>query len=301
MATTPLSSSFYADPQTVSSLRLDAKTQGNQALRETARQFESLFTSMMLKSMRAATVKDSLFNSDQTDFYQDMFDQQLATQLSQGKGLGLADMLVNQLMRSGAVPATSQQGASATAGVATGAAGTTGAAASGTAAAWPPATKEAFVQALLPSATAAGQQLGVDPQALIAQAALETNWGRSMPRTAEGGCSFNLFGIKAGSNWTGATADAATTEVLDGKAQRQTASFRSYDSPEACMADYARLLSASPRYSAALGSGSDLAGFAGALQRGGYATDPDYASKLATLAQQLKSRTAVPISVSDFT
>jgi flagellar protein FlgJ len=297
MTTTPVDTSFYADPQGLTALRRDVRSQTPTAVRETAKQFESLFTTMMLKSMRQATPKDSLFGSDQQDFYQDMFDQQLATQLSKGKGLGLADMLVQQLMRGGVGgPAGTDPAGMPALGAAPG----TPASGKPTAANWPPATREDFVQALLPAATAAGQKLGVDPSTLIAHAALETGWGKSMPRAADGSCSFNLFGIKAGGSWTGAQAIAPTTEFVSGQAQRQQASFRAYASPEACMQDYASLLSASPRYAAALGTGGDAGAFAGALQRGGYATDPDYANKLASVAQELKSRASLPINVSDF-
>src|SRR5262245_2761163 len=98
MAIAPLNTSFYADPASLDGLKQGGAAQSPQALREAARQFESLFTTMMLKSMRSATEGDPLFGSDQADFYQDMFDQQLAVELGKGKGLGLADMLVRQLM-----------------------------------------------------------------------------------------------------------------------------------------------------------------------------------------------------------
>src|SRR6478609_5299227 len=99
MAIESASASFYADPAGLSGLKRGAADKTPEAIRETARQFESLFTTMMLKSMRDATPKDELFGSDQQDFYQDMFDQQMSMQLSKGKGLGLADMLVRQLMQ----------------------------------------------------------------------------------------------------------------------------------------------------------------------------------------------------------
>jgi flagellar protein FlgJ len=304
MAATPVNNAFYADPQSTTALRSAARTQSPAALRETAKQFESLFTGMMLKSMRQATPKDTLMGSDQQDFYQDMFDQQLATQLSKGKGLGLADMLVKQLMKTGVGGSGGASGATGSASV-SGAANTAAPAVAGPAASatvkpqaanWPPATHDEFVQALLPAATAAGNKLGVDPQSLIAHAALETNWGKSMPRAADGSCSFNLFGIKAGSGWSGAQTTAQTTEVVNGQAQSQKASFRSYGSPEDCMQDYAKLLGSSSRYSGALGTGADTSAFAGALQRGGYATDPNYANKLTAVAQELRSRTSVPIT-----
>ena len=292
MSTAPIDRSFYADPQGLSALRQDAKTQSPSALRETAKQFESLFTTMMLKSMRAATPKDSLLGSDQQDFYQDMFDQQLATQLSKGKGLGLADMLVQQLLRGGL--------SAPTAGTPPAGPASAPAAGAPTTANWPPASRQDFVDALLPAATAAGQKLGVDPGTLIAHAALETGWGKSMPRNADGSCSFNLFGIKAGAGWTGAQAVSPTTEFVNGQPQTQQASFRSYASPADCLQDYASLLSARQRYASALGTGSDASAFAGALQRGGYATDPQYAAKLTAVARELKSWTAAPLTLGDF-
>jgi len=270
MSTAPVNSQFYADPQGLGALRKDVRAQGSDAVRETARQFESLFTGMLLKSMRAATPKDSLMGSDQQDFYQDMFDQQMATHLSHGKGLGLADMLVQQLMRN--------------AGDAGGVAAAKPAAAA--------ATRKEFIDALMPAATEAGRKLGVDPKSLVAHAALETGWGKSMPRNADGSCSFNLFGIKAGSSWNGARAQAGTIEFVNGVARNETATFRSYSSPQACLEDYANLLASKPRFGAALGTGTDATAFATGLKSGGYATDPNYVGKFGAVARQLHALAA---------
>jgi len=166
----------------------------------------------------------------------------------------------------------------------------------GTTAVWPPRSREDFVQAVLPSARAAAAQLGVDPEVVVAHAALETGWGRSMPVDAAGKPSFNLFGIKAGERWSGATADSRTQEFAAGRMQEVSASFRSYASPEKSVQDYVDFLKSSPRYATALNTGGDAAAFARGLQRGGYATDPDYVTKLSTLAAQLKSQAARPIS-----
>ena len=283
MSTAPIDSSFYADPQGVNALRRDARANDPEAIKAAARQFEALFTSMMLKSMRDATPKDSLFGSDQQDFYQDMFDQQLASQLSKGKGLGLADSLVQQLMRSGlqAPSKTTPTPSGATAAAA---------------ADWPPASREAFVQALKPAAEAAGQKLGVDPETLIAHAALETGWGQKLPRNADGSPSFNLFGVKAGRSWTGPVAIAQTTEFVDGRPMTAEAAFRSYASPEASIEDYATLLASRQRFAGALGTGSDVRAFAIGLQQGGYATDPGYVTKLSTVAGALKSGRNLPLT-----
>jgi flagellar protein FlgJ len=289
MAIAPLNNSFYADPANLSALKREASAQSPEALRETARQFESLFTTMMLKSMREASASqgDSLFGSDQQDFYQDMFDQQLSTQLSKGKGLGLADMLVKQLMQGvGTAPGTGE-GSAVQVPPGQGAAVPT-------AGNWPPRTQDEFVQAILPAATAAGRELGVDPATVIAHAALETGWGKSVPMGADGKPSFNLFGIKAGGSWSGEVANSTTHEFQGGRMQKVVDGFRSYESPGESVGDYVKLLRSSPRYAAALGTGDDTAAFAKALQRGGYATDPDYAMKLTAVAARLKSHAALP-------
>jgi len=271
MAIAPTNTSFYADPSSLGGLKRDAATQSPEAIREVARQFESLFTSMMLKSMRSASMGDELFGSDQGDMYQDMFDQQMAVQLASGKGVGLADMLVRQLMQGGAAVAAPPTAAA-------------------------PATHEDFVSALRPAATAAARELGVDPDTIIAHAALETGWGRSMPAAANGQSSFNLFGIKAGGSWSGSAVASRTREFTAGRMSEVSAGFRSYDSPDQAMQDYVRLLKDNPRYAGALGTGSDVQAFARALQRGGYATDPDYAAKLTAVAATLKSGKVLPLN-----
>ena len=148
--------------------------------------------------------------------------------------------------------------------------------------------REQFISGLRPHAEAAARELGVDPHNLIAQAALETGWGRSQP----GGDSHNLFGIKAGANWNGASVQANTQEFDAGVAARVDASFRAYGSPRESVEDYVRLIRDNPRYAGAMNTGSDVQAFANALQRGGYATDPDYARKLAAVAAEVGQRIA---------
>jgi len=247
-------------------LRRGAEANDPATLRAVAKQFESLFTKMMLQSMRDASMGDPMFGSDQGDMYQDMADDQLAVQMSEGRGLGLADMLIRQLSN-GAVSGTSAVKPTA---------GAT------------PAEREQFISELLPHANEAARELGVDPRALIAQAALETGWGRSQP----GGDSHKLFGIKAGTHWNGASVQANTQEFDAGIATRDVASFRAYGSPRESVDDYVRLIRDNPRYAGALNTGSDVQAFASALQRGGYATDPDYARKLAAVAAEVGQRIA---------
>jgi peptidoglycan hydrolase FlgJ len=263
-------------------LRRGADAHDPETLRQVARQFESLFTKMMMDSMRSASFGDSLFGSDQADMYQGMMDDQMAVQLSSGKGIGLADMLIRQLSQGG-------QGA----GAAAGAASSLGVSRSGSAdvavdRALPidDAQRRKFVEQMLPHARTAALQLGVDERSVLAQAALETGWGTSQPGDGSGG-SNNVFGIKAGAGWGGRSVTSETTEFAGGIAGRESARFRAYGSVAENMNDYVQLLSGSPRYAAALNTGTDVRAFATALQRGGYATDPRYADKVVAVAAQL--------------
>jgi flagellar protein FlgJ len=274
----------YADFSGLDALKRGAENQDPKALRETARQFEAIFARMMIKSMRDANFGDKLLGSDQQDFYQGMFDDQLSVDITRGRGLGLADMLVQQLQRTGLAPAGTQSAAKP----ASAAAPATPAAASPASAS--PAKRADFVSKLLPQAQAAGQELGVDPRHLIAQAALETNWGQAMPHDASGRSSNNLFGVKAGSGASAAAVSARTTEYENGAAVSEVGQFRSYDSATASFQDYVALLRGSSRYAAALNTGSDTRAFASALQQGGYATDPNYARKIAAIASTLDTQ-----------
>ncbi len=132
---------------------------------------------------------------------------------------------------------------------------------------------------MLPAAQAASRASGVPARLILAQAALESGWGRREIRGEDGSPSFNVFGIKADRRWNGRVVEAATTEYVDGAAQPTRAAFRAYGSYEEAFADYAKFLQVNPRYAAVL-SGGDAAQAAQALQRAGYATDPDYAAKL---------------------
>ena len=149
------------------------------------------------------------------------------------------------------------------------------------------ASAESFVDGLLPHAQKAARALGVSPGLVIAHAALETGWGRSPLPGADGQPGFNLFGIKAGGRWQGSAADAVTTEHENGRDVKRVEQFRSYGSLADAMDDYTALLSGSARYRDALGSGDDARRFADALARGGYATDPRYADKLAQVASRV--------------
>ena len=316
----------YTDINGLGKLKRAAGANDPKAIRTVAEQFEGLFTRMMLKSMRDAVGPDPMFGSSQEQMYQGMADDQLSVQLSKGKGLGLADMLVKQLQKMGV------KGAGQAAGTTGGqAAGINGAHVDGTAhagialksakaaaayratqnASTPsttsapstiPATSDVtkthFIQDLWPQAQDAGTLLGVDPRHLIAQAALETNWGQNLPQDSSGGTSNNLFGVKASAAWTGAAVNNGTQEFQNGVASSTTAQFKAYATPTQSFEDYVALLRDNPRYSAALNTGTDVHAFASALQRGGYATDPDYANKIAAVANtvsHLKLSSTLPI------
>lgn len=294
--------STYADFQGLESLKAGARANDRSALHEAARQFESLFTHMMLKSMREASQGEGLGDSEDVKFYQDMYDQQMAVQLSKGHGLGLATRLIEQLTRDaaakqspagdagtpGLLPATANSAAPTTA--PSGAAGEE--------------QRAAFVQRIRPLAEQVAGQLGVATESVIAQAALETGWGRSLPADA-GGSSNNFFGIKAGAGWRGESVVSATREFSGGTATTRWQPFRAYASDSAAFDDYAALVGGSDRYAAARNTGNDVRAFATALKQGGYATDPDYVQKIVATADSvrrhlagtpLKTEAAAPIA-----
>ena len=285
MTTSSVGPSYYADFSGLDGLKKSARADDPNAIRQVARQFESLFTNMLLKSMREAKLGDGLGDSQETDFYQGMFDQQLALQLSQGKGLGLADMLVQQLTRAGV-------GHSAATGAATNTATDSASGATaveGAGSAVPDAERQRFIQSIEPAAAQAASQLGVSTDSVIAQAALETGWGRHLPADAEGASTFNYFGVKTGTSWQGQSATATTTEFQQGAPAKLVQEFRRYDSPQQGIDDYVALLQSSSRYRQALGTGDDIAAFGRGLMRGGYATDPDYVQKLVNTAASVRT------------
>lgn len=253
-------------------LRAAAQRQDPAALKKAAKQFEALFTEQILKAAHQTKFGDDL-TGEQGDFYNDLFDQQMAVHLTSGKGLGLADLLVRQLggKPSAAAPATASASSSASA--------VTGTAAASDA---DSSTPESFVASIRPQAEKAAAELGVPARALIAHAALETGWGQHAPGGASG-ASHNLFGIKASAGWNGDSTTSATQEFEGGQWSQQNAAFRRYGSVEASFSDYVHFLKSNPRYAEALKAGT-VSGFAQGLQNAGYATDPGYAQKLIQVA-----------------
>ncbi|MFJ4247660.1 flagellar assembly peptidoglycan hydrolase FlgJ [Pseudomonas sp. NPDC089741] len=146
-----------------------------------------------------------------------------------------------------------------------------------------------FVNTMLPMAKEAADRIGVDPRYLVAQAALETGWGKSVMRAQDGSSSHNLFGIKASSNWKGDSARAITSEFRDGQMVKETAEFRSYASYKDSFHDLVTLLQTNNRYQDVVKSADNPEQFVRELQKAGYATDPNYATKISQIAKQMNS------------
>ena len=403
---TPMDASYnYNDLAGLHNITKRSNENEAEALKEVARQFESMFVKMMLKSMRDANAefeKDSLFNSYETKFYRQMFDDQLALSLSQGKGIGLAETIYRQLSRQFDVesedtkpdqwmPIRGFKGTSSfnespvegdqdapgdseslaltmnltsgiktkespnvvnlfgehkqsselankpilPAGIAMDSVASEVSAAEKKAlnANLSPVTSstiqgqvevnrhdilkqskpaltvvknekspannytstaitkqsafkspEEFVETLWPIAQQVGKAMGVEPKAIMAQAALETGWGKYIIHQADGKNSFNLFGIKADHRWSGEQARVSTLEYRNGIAKKEVAPFRAYESYEHSLRDYSEFITTSSRYEQAVKNGTSIKAYSNGLQSGGYATDPNYADKIQRIA-----------------
>jgi flagellar protein FlgJ len=272
------------DLEGLNALKRRAQRDDAGALAEVAVQFEALFIGMMLDSARSASLGNGVFDGNETEQYLSLMDRQVALELARSGGFGFAKTLTQQLsqrMSVGPLPAEA---------AAPDAAGTQLPAAEfphalpaslttlGGAATDAP-TPAQFVSDLWPEAKAAGAALGVEPRLLLAQAALETGWGKSLPQHDGGDSAHNLFGIKSGPSWSGERVDAWTLEHVDGAVIAQREPFRSYDSTAESFDDYVSLIGNARRYANALASAGDAEAYARAVQKAGYATDPKYADK----------------------
>lgn len=308
---------FALDVQGVDALRRTVRASPEEGLQQVSRQFEALFMNMVLKSMREATPSAGLFDSQSQKVYQSMFDQQLTQNLS-GRGVGLAEAMLEQLRRtlpsspidpeaeaeigvkpmlldprSGGLPLSPR------AGIPIGSAPSSrfgmpadlsvyqnngdrrvpGASAS------LQGQVDEFVGRMGASAQVASTASGVPAPLILAQAALESGWGKREIRADDGTQSFNLFGIKADKSWKGATVEIMTTEYVDGEPQKVRARFRAYASYDEAFTDYARFITRNPRYANVLAT-DDPHEAAHGLQRAGYATDPKYGEKLVRIMQK---------------
>ena len=286
----------HLNNQGMESLRAMGRDGDPEALREVARQFESMFVHQMLKNMRSANEvfgKDNFLNSNETQFHQQMFDQQLSLELTAGRGLGLADALYQHMLQAYGHHLNTPEDAQANVAELlqrsapfqndwVGSGSAVGPAAVGGKMSMAD-SPEAFITALQPYAQQAAAELNVNADVLLAQAALETGWGRHVIHTGDGRSSHNLFNIKADQRWDGERVNVTTLEYRDGLAQQERAGFRRYDSYAQSFTDYIDFLKNNPRYQRALEAGSDSVAYAEELQKAGYATDPEYASKIKSL------------------
>jgi flagellar protein FlgJ len=287
------------DVQGVDALRRTVRASPQEGLKQASKQFEVMFMQMVLKSMREATPSDGLFSSQEEKTYTSMLDQQQAQSLS-GRGLGLAEAMFAQLSRTMGGEASSESALKALPAAPLVSVAPrplarapdlslyeqTTAQATLSRSVLPQAHVEQFVTRMLPAAQRASQETGVPAQLIMAQAALESGWGRREIRTQDGSTSYNVFGIKADKGWKGPVAETATTEYVNGVAQKNRAAFRAYGSYEEAFSDYANFLVSNPRYSNVLAT-QDPAEAAHGLQRAGYATDPEYGGKLVRIMQQM--------------
>ena len=287
---TKASNALAVDVRSLNQLKFEAGQNSAQAARETAKQFESLFMREMIKSMREATMKSGMLDSSQGDLGTDMLDQQLSVQMSGLPG-GLSEAIARQLERQmgGAeanlvAPSTLSMSSLQyqRSHIASSAASSAANSANSTPAASGPGPKgrDEFVQHHQAAAERVAQASGIPASFMIGQAGHETGWGKGEIKNADGSNSFNLFGIKAGKGWSGKVAEITTTEYTNGAARKVTAKFRAYDSYEESFRDYARLINESPRYGQARSQTDSAGAYAAALQKAGYATDPEYARKL---------------------
>lgn len=269
--------SLAADANALGRLKMQAGSQTPESIKETAKQFESLFMRELLKSMREATMKSGMLDNAGTDLGTDLLDQQFAVAMS-GQPGGLSDLIAQQLTRQ--MSNTRTPPAEANAAAASPAAVKSLPATAGKAVKGPTESQVNFVRQHSKTASEVERATGIPAGYLLGQAGHETGWGKREIKGAGGENSFNLFGIKAGSNWKGKVAEVTTTEYSGGVARKLTAKFRAYDSYRDAFKDYARMMSESPRYAKVMQQTSSPQAFATGLQRAGYATDPEYAAKL---------------------
>jgi len=315
ISSTDLSGKVAFDANGLNSLKLAAKENSPEAIKGVAKQFEAIFMNMMLKSMRDASPQDSPFDNEQSRTFTSMLDQQLSSNLA-SKGLGLADVLARQLTKGGyAANNTMQQAVSSDQPASQlssrqdpvllvnpylikGLEQTIDPKATPVDAA--PAddklpgrplrdNSSEFQNRMAEHAEAASRATGIPAHLMLGQAALESGWGKREIKGADGTPSNNLFGIKATGNWDGKVVEATTTEYINGVKQKRVEKFRAYDSYADSFKDFANLMRNNPRYENVMSNMQNVNDYAQAMQKAGYATDPNYATKLASVIQKVSS------------
>ena len=264
----------------------EAQAHNPQSILAVAKQFEATLLQEMLSAMSATSFGSDLTGKNAGPMFKSMLNQEIAQTVSQGQGMGIAQTLAKEISSRYHL----NWGGKKTSEMATVQGDMPAPARNNALQSYTPTEQigaqpsqtlveqaTAFVAAILPAVQSAAEKLGVTPKAIIAQAALETGWGSHV-------AGDNLFGIKGAGSWQGPSVSSLTHEFIHGVNRVETAAFRAYNSVGASVQNYAHLLLSSPRYQAALGQGNNVAAFAEALQQGGYATDPQYASKLVAVA-----------------
>jgi flagellar protein FlgJ len=258
------SPSLAIDVKALGALKLEANRKDPAAIAQAAKEFESLFMRELIKSMRQATMRSGLLDSQAGDMGADLLDQQLAQSMS-GRPGGLSEIIARQLSKQvqGSDKPLAAYTPTQNLGVKT---------------VVPKAAD--FVSQHQQAAVKVSQASGIPAPFMLGQAGLESGWGKHEIRHKDGSSSFNLFGIKAGADWKGKVAEVMTTEYIQNQAVKVVARFRAYDSYADSFKDYAKLITGSARYAKAAENMHSAQSYAANLQQAGYATDPQYAQKL---------------------
>jgi len=312
---------IYTDLNGLSNLKTSARKDANAALPEVAKQFEAVMISMMIKNLRKTGMEDPIFKSQAMDSYRDMYDQQLGMELSKGDGIGFAKAIVRQMQyqqgNTPSIDAQNQLPPSSEVGVRGLALPERRHFPDHYSSSVPPTLEpihkrlveekktdvstqsvesiqdqqgyfespEQFVEKLWPLAEKTAKKLGVSPELILSQAALETGWGKHVISNDQKS-SYNLFNIKAGKSWSGDAVEKVSMEFLNGKMNKQQSTFRSYDSFEQSFTDYAHFIQSHPRYKNALEKTEKMEQslhdkkYINLIHEAGYATDPNYSNKV---------------------
>jgi len=291
----------YLDANSLNKISTLSRTDNDAALKKVAKQFEAMFLQQMLKTMRDTNqifAEDNPLNSQEMQFHQDMLDHQWVLNLANGKGMGLAEVFYRQMSPNGV---KQKQDPTLTLPLPGG--GIVPSPGKGRVRVGSfesteiiqtksnqkiSSSPDDFVAGIMPYAQRAAKELNLDPDVLVAQAALETGWGKHLLQDEQGNSSFNLFNIKATDSWSGKKVAVNTLEYNQGIAKKEAAHFRGYNNYAESFADYVKLIKESPRYEKAQSLAHDAGAYLDALQEGGYATDPNYAEKIKSV---LKSDT----------
>ena len=339
-------SRIYTDFSGLQKLKVSARAESPEAVKAVAKEFEASFVEMMLKSLRDASSGDGIMESDGSRMYQDMFDKQIAVDISERGDFGVAQVIEAQLTKSkGKPPAQKPTGEAIVPGFgpstqnpfnlsglhngkAAQAHSLTKTSAQNlnmperraipikplidlgqgrqlisdqpvvqkVAPAIPITSKQLerttfrspqeFIETMRPHAERAAKEIGVDPELLIAQAALETGWGKKVIRNSDGTNSHNLFGIKASRAWDGDSVKVGSLEYRNGLAKKEVSAFRSYDSFTESFKDYVDFIKNQSRYDGAVKQAGNNRAYIKGLQTAGYATDPNYANKIMNILER---------------